>query len=53
MSERGQWISVAVVVVVVLAAVWTVSAATKPECPTSSTPKWTRSGWYCVVPSVK
>jgi hypothetical protein len=34
----------------VLAAAWAISDGLKPNCPAYSTPKLTRSGWYCTVP---
>lgn len=42
-----------VTVLVVIAGYAAIAAYTKPVCPFGSYRTLTRSGWYCVVPSVR
>lgn len=54
-GEREATLSIAAVVVVGLLAIILVGVWAKfePECPAGAESKWTRGGWYCVVPPLK
>lgn len=50
MSDRVQWLFVALFVCAVFLGAYLFAHVTKPDCPQLSEARWTRSGWYCTVP---